>query len=84
MPIKAGLFTAEAKLFIPTFIKDSNELLGELDNEGQLLSNPKAIAMDTISIYTNINMKENYHLQGFPLQAIKKVVALVMQNNIFE
>lgn len=87
------------KPLLPTYIKDSNQLLEELASLGALPPNAKLATADANSMYTNIDTDHAILVIGlwldslqinnqlppnFPLGAIKEAMELVMRNNIFE
>lgn len=88
------------KPFIPTYIKDSTNLLNLLDELGPLPPNARLFTADANSMYTNIDTDhaievisewlDNLATQiyakhpNFPIEAIKEAMELVMRNNIFE
>lgn len=87
------------KHLIPTYIKDSKELLSRLKQLGILPPNAKLFTADANSMYTNIdtehaievitkwlkNLQDNNKLPpNFPLGAVLEAMELVMRNNVFE
>jgi hypothetical protein len=74
------------KPFIPSYIKDGEALLNDLDNLGQLPTNARLFTTDANSMYTNINtthaiavisewldnlpLDEEHGLADFPLEAV--------------
>jgi len=87
----------KTKPFIPTYLKDSDQLLNLLNNLGPLPPNAKLFAADANSMYTNIDTDHALHVVGnwldsledqlppdFPLEAVKDAMAIVMRNIIFE
>ena len=88
------------KPFVPTYIKDSTNLLDLLDELGPLPPNARLFTADANSMYTNIDTDhaievisewlDNLATQiyakhpNFPIEAIKEAMELVMRNNIFE
>lgn len=83
------------KPFIPTYIKDSDSLLDELDALGDLPSNARLGTADANAMYTNICTDHAIEVifewldsltlpADFPLEAVKEAIELVMRNNIFE
>jgi len=84
---------------IPTYIKDSSQLLGKLADLGELPPTARLFTADAVSMYTNIDPDHAIQVIGewfdmllekgllppdFPLAAVKEAMALVMRNNIFE
>ncbi|EJK68823.1 hypothetical protein THAOC_09967 [Thalassiosira oceanica] len=79
------------KPFVPTYIKDSHDLLTKLRNIGGLPSNARLFTADAVSMYTNIDTEHAIRVignwmepAGFPLRAVNDAMGLVMRNNIFE
>ena len=80
---------------VPTYLKDSHDLLAKLRSLGELPPNARLFTADAVSMYTNIdtshaisvisNWMDDLELPaGFPLRAVKDAMNLVMRNNIFE
>ncbi|EJK48927.1 hypothetical protein THAOC_32234 [Thalassiosira oceanica] len=70
------------KQFVPTYLKDSHDLLAKLKNLGELPPNARLFTADAVSMYTNIdtnhaisvisNWMDNLELPAdFPLRAVK-------------
>ena len=83
------------KPFVPTYIKDSHDLLTKLRNIGGLPPNARLFTADAVSMYTNIDTEHAIRVignwmdglelpAGFPLRAVNDAMRLVMRNNIFE
>ena len=83
------------KPFVPTYLRDSHDLLARLRNLDGLPSNARLFTADAVSMYTNIDTDhalsvigtwmDNLELPaGFPLRAVKDAMQLVMRNNLFE
>lgn len=85
------------KPLIPTYIRDSGQLLDLLANLGPLPPNAKVFTADANSMYTNIDTDHAIEVinqwldslgprlpQGFPLEAVKEAMELVMRYNVFE
>ena len=83
------------KPFVPTYIKDSHDLLAKLRNIGGLPPNARLFTADAVSMYTNIDTEHAIRVignwmdgldlpAGFPLRAVNDAMGLVMRNNIFE
>ena len=86
------------KHLIPTYIKDSGQLLDKLDELDVLESGSKLFTADANSMYTNINtdhaiqvntvwlgeLNDNGLLPDkFPTAAVIEAMGLVMRNNVF-
>ncbi|KAL7523170.1 hypothetical protein ACHAXR_000053, partial [Thalassiosira sp. AJA248-18] len=86
------------KHLIPTYIKDSNQLLDIIKEQGPLPPNAKLFTADANSMYTNIDTDHALEVisewlfemraadklpPGFPLEAVIEAMELVMKNNIF-
>ena len=86
------------KHLIPTYIKDSGQLLDQLDELETLPPNARLFTADANSMYTNINtdhallvitewlddMEEQGLLPAaFPTKAVIEAMELVMRNNVF-
>ena len=80
---------------VSTYIKDSNDLINKLKSLGLLPPNAWVFTADANSMYTNIDTAHALLViglwldsidlpEGFPLEAVKEAMALVMKNNIFE
>ena len=89
----------QLKPLIPTFIKNSEQLIDDLNNIGQLPPGALLFKADAESMYTNIDtehaivvisqwlddLSTNLLLPpGFPLLPLKQALEIVMRNNIFE
>ena len=85
------------KLFLPTYLRDSKQLLQILAALGILPPNAKLCTADANSMYTDIDTDHALEVihkwlddlksklpVNYPLEAVKKAVELVMKNNIFE
>ena len=83
------------KPFIKTYIKNSTQLLEKLEALGILPPDAYFFTADAKSMYTNIDTDHAILViglwldsltlpVGFPLQAVKEAMELVMRNNIFE
>ena len=83
------------KPHVTTYIKDSNDLINKLKALGLLPPNAWVFTADANSMYTNIDTAHALLIigiwldsldlpEGFPLEAVKEAMALVMRNNIFE
>ena len=87
------------KPFVASYIRDSHDFLDKLKKLGRLPRNAKLFTADAVSMYTNIdtdhaidvigswldNLKDSERLpDGFPLDAVKEAMTLVMRNNLFE
>jgi len=79
---------------VSTYIKDSNDLINKLKALGLLPPNAWVFTADADSMYTNIDtthallviglwLDSIYLPEGFPLDAVKEAMVLVMRNNIF-
>jgi hypothetical protein len=81
---------------IPSYIKDSGELLVLLKNLGPLPPNAKLFTADANSMYTNIDTTHALEVisawlkslgdrlpDGFPLGAVIDAMSIVMRNNLF-
>lgn len=90
---------SQLKRFIPSYMKDSNDLLLRLKDMGRLPPHARLFTMDAVSMYSNINTEhaievisawlDNLDLEGngifnYPLAAVKEAMKLVMENNYFE
>ena len=82
---------------IPSYLKDSHELLTKLKAIGLLPPNAKLFTADAKSMYTNIDTDHAISVisswidshssslpSDFPVNAVKDAMRLVMKNNIFE
>jgi hypothetical protein len=84
---------------IPSFIKKSEQLIGNLKDLGELPPGALLFKANEKSMYTNIDTEHailviNQWLNdlsqkvqlppGFPLIPLKKVLEIVMRNNVFE
>ena len=82
---------------IPTYIRDSQDLVTQLKQLGTLPSNARLFTADATSMYTNISPEhgiatirkwfgdfENELPLGYPTELILEVLELIMKNNIFE
>ena len=87
----------QLKPFIPTYLRDSSQLLDLLANLGPLPPGAKVFTADANSMYTNIDTDHAIEVisawldsikanlpTGFPFEAIKEAMILVMRNNLFE
>jgi hypothetical protein len=89
----------QLKPLIPTFIKNSEQLIDELNKLGDLPPGALLFKADAESMYTNIDtehavvvislwlddLSTNLLLPpGFPLLPLKQALEIVMRNNIFE
>ena len=87
------------KHWIPSYIKDSQDLIDKLSKLGWLPPNAKHFTADAVSMYTNINIEYAiamimawFHNQkhtknlppDFPLNEVIVAMALVMHDNLFE
>jgi len=85
------------KPFIPTYIRDSTQLLEQLQQLGPLPPGAKIFTADANSMYTNICTDHAIEMismwldtlksdlpEGFPLEAVKEAMEIVMRNNLFE
>ena len=87
------------KPLLPTYIKNSTQLLQWFEDLGVLPHNAYLFTADANSMYTNIDtdhaikvisewldsLHHNKQLPAnFPLEAVKEAMMLVMKNNIFE
>ena len=85
------------KPFLPTYIRDSTQLLDQLKDLGPLPPGAKVFTADANSMYTNIDTDHAIDVIGkwldslegrlppnFPLAAVKEAMKLVMRNNLFE
>ena len=79
------------KPFVPTYIKDSHDLLAKLRNIGGLPPNARLFTADAVSMYTNIDTEHAIRVignwmdgldlpAGFPLRAVNDAMGLVMRN----
>ena len=84
---------------IPTFLKNSEQLIGDLNDLGELPPGALLFKADAQSMYTNIDTEHallviNQWLDdlsdqlklplGFPLLPLKQALEIVMRNNVFE
>ena len=83
------------KPFVPSYLKDSHDLLSKLRNIGGLPPTARLFTADAVSMYTNIDTDHAINVigtwmdsldlpTGFPLRAVNDAMRLVMRNNIFE
>ena len=83
------------KPYVPSYIRDSHDFLAKLKKLGRLPPNAKLFTADTKSMYTNIDTDHAIDVistwldslelpDGFPLDAVKEAMKLVMRNNVFE
>ena len=84
------------KPFIPSYIRDSHELLAKLKALGRLPRGTKVFTADAVSMYTNIDTEHAIQVISawldslselpldFPVNAVKDAMKIVMRNNIFE
>ena len=83
------------KPVIPTYIKDSQQLLLKLKALKYLPKHALLFTADATSMYTNIDTPHALSMisrwldtvalpEGFPLEAVKDAMKLVMENNIFQ
>ena len=85
------------KPFVPSYIKNSDELIKKLNKLGRCPLNARLFTADADSMYTNIdtphaieviskwldNLSPNLH-EHYPLEAVKEAMKIVMTNNIFQ
>jgi hypothetical protein len=84
---------------IPSFIKNSEQLINDLQSLGKLPPGALLFKADAESMYTNIDTEHaveviNHWLddlssksqlpKGFPLEPLKQALEIVMRNNVFE
>lgn len=88
----------ELKQFIPSYLKDSNDLLRQLKSLGHLPPNARLFTMDAVSMYSNIDTNHAIEVIGewidslnllehgiyLPTAAVKAAMELVMRYNSFE
>ena len=67
----------KTKPFIPTYLKDSVQLIDLLNNLGPLPPNAKLFAADANSIYTNIDTDNALYVIGDWLKTVKYTMARV-------
>ncbi|KAL7544454.1 hypothetical protein ACHAWF_007836 [Thalassiosira exigua] len=83
------------KPYVPSYIRDSHDFLAKLKKLGRLPPNAKLFTADAKSMYTNIDTDHAINVistwldslelpDGFPLDAVKEAMKLVMRNNVFE
>ena len=88
------------KRFVPSYLKDSGELLKDLQALGRLPPTARLFTADANSMYTCIDtehaiavisnwidglpLTEENGLNDFPIDAVKSAMGLVMRNNLFE
>ena len=85
------------KPFIPSYIRDSHELLAKMKTLGRLPPGAKVFTADANSMYTNIDTEHAIRVISawldslsdqlpldFPVNAVKEAMKIVMRNNIFE
>ena len=82
---------------VPTYLKNSKDLINQLRELGDLPRNAKLFSYDAISMYTNIdtehailclnNWLHRHELEiprDFPIEAVVEAAKLVMRNNFFQ
>ena len=83
--------------YLPTYLKNSNDLLGIIDKLPPLPLTARIVTTDAVSMYTNISTQEGiatlreylnkyaaeYNSQ-FPTTLVCDLIEIVMNNNIFE
>ena len=89
----------QLKPLIPSFINNSEQLINDLQNLGELPPGALLFKADAESMYTNIDtehavavinqwlddLSNNSQLPpGFPLLPLKQTLEIVMRNNVFE
>ena len=87
----------QLKPYIPTYIRDSSNLLDLLASLGPLPPGAKVFTADANSMYTNIDTTHAIRVisawlddlnnnvpKGFPLEAVKEAMILVTRSNLFE
>ena len=85
------------KHFLPSYIKNSQDLLDIIDTLPPLPPNAKIVTTDAVSMYSNISTKEGIHNittylnkfssesdRHFPIDLVCSLLEVVMQNNIFK
>jgi hypothetical protein len=83
--------------FLPTHLRDSNQVLAELKKIGPLPRHAKLFTADAVSMYTNINTKHLLEVfrkwfdklsdrlpSDFPVSFFLRVLEIVMTGNIFQ
>ncbi len=83
--------------FVPTYIKDSQELIQNFKQLQQLPPNARVFTADVVSMYTNIDTAhvlqaiDHFLLKNatelpelFPTAAVMHALRIIMENNIFE
>ena len=83
---------------VPTYVRDTSQVIEELKPINDLPNNAFVFAGDAESMYTNILTEHCLQIlykwldrlaaqgllpKGFPIQAIKVAMAVIMRNNIF-
>lgn len=82
---------------VPTYLRDSNQLLQETTSLGPLPQGSKIFTADAVSMYTNINSEDGIRVisewiriyqddlpENFPSELFIDVLKIVMENNIFQ
>jgi hypothetical protein len=93
----ADVYLQELKKFSPSYLRDSYQLLEELDKIGELDEGSKVITMDATAMYTNIETDHGLEIlekfidmfadqlpDDFPRDLLLWAMKIIMRYNLFE
>ena len=93
----ADFWLQQLRTEVPTYLKDSGQLLELLGEIGTLPPGARLFTADAVSMYTNIETKHGLEVikawlsefsdelpDNFPVMTMNEALKLVLQNNIFE
>ncbi|KAL7541267.1 hypothetical protein ACHAXR_010762, partial [Thalassiosira sp. AJA248-18] len=93
----ADVYLQQLKEFSPSYLKDSYQLLGDLNNMGELPEGTVMFTMDATAMYTNIDTQHGLEIlkryiemfkeqlpENYPTKLILMAMYIIMNNNIFE
>jgi hypothetical protein len=92
-------YLQKLKIFVPTYVKDTSQVLQDLRAINDLPSHAYIFTADADAMYNNIDtahaieiisswldelsLRPNFP-KDFPLKAVKEAMIVIMQNNVFE
>ena len=92
-------YLQQLKIFVPTYVKDTSQVLQDLRAINDLPSHAYIFTADANAMYNNIDtahaieiisnwldelsLRPNFP-KDFPLKAVKEAMIIIMQNNVFE